>query len=1113
MDPSTVLGVAVPSPLKTAKNHGVFVMPMTQQQQDDSRHGKNKTIYIDDPIDVWQKPSIEQFCQGNNITTSNSTTVSASFEVSNRIGKQAWIDVGIVIFYPKAFQTLIDLSNNLLSKCTRRGLEDAYNNNDENEDELMSLEEYGKQYALKVDLYTDILHNLPWTNKAVLETTKADGSDGDLKSALRQILSTLTLRVLIVPDGSFLHLGTTTELVEFITYGSCRHHHNSNQQLQQQQEEDDGEQTTTKAIDRDIAQSLAKTLKLSPRFNTLNGPTIDPLYPNVTLRSTFPPNNNCTIGKSTLVEYSDLDMYESVSIGTDCMLSGWRIPSPPTTADKEGPTTFDHFHVPDTLSIQLLALQQDDEGSGSANKKEINGNAQYVLMVLGTDDPIKSPIRHSTLYDVPVHQFLDFTGIVFSDLGLKYNPDESDCLWTAKIHPVVRSHEVALSFPSYFGWLEQLRGGNSDLTNDPSFLRWLHAKRVSLKDLHGISDAGKEWAFRNVLDAKIWRRQSESEITKVRHLLLERSQDHPCDLTWLMEMEDQELAYEALVKFVDAMEEISAAALKRKEYDISGRALMLASATLADFANVDSRFDNTAPDDTSDEVMSECNILLQRLKQSSTQSLPPEEISRVFQSILQLRKWFMSNAGSSSLIVCSEILERVALRMTEFTISEGFRSFLDPTKKVDTIKIERSHEPIHDNWVISVSPVRVDLAGGWSDTPPICYEFGGSVTGMAVLVNNRYPLCCRCRTVSEGSGILVRSEIRDISSGSLISSTQEEITSITQMNGFRDPSGVCSLLKASLVCLGMVTEHQIEQEFELQSLINTFCSSSQNVRLEIATTSLLGLGTGMGTSSILGACILQSIAECVGIGMFITEDEFLLHAVLMVEQLLSSGGGWQDQAHGIFPGVKTVTTQPPTIPMQIKVESLMIPKESMVAFEKRLIFAYTGQTRLAKNILQQVLRRWSRRTPEIVHTVESLVKCSESVRKAYLDEDWDLIAETMYQSFQLKCVMAGSDSGAEPKEVRVFISELLQAQLIKGAMLCGAGGGGFLLLVTSNESIDRKEIESFFQNNILHTNKNYEDFCFYSCNIATKGLTTRILNSTLDAESFDMSWQSSDVNE
>jgi hypothetical protein len=29
--------------------------------------------------------------------------------------------------------------------------------------------------------------------------------------------------------------------------------------------------------------------------------------------------------------------------------------------------------------------------------------------------------------------------------------------------------------------------------------------------------------------------------------------------------------------------------------------------------------------------------------------------------------------------------------------------------------------------VQSESPVRIDWAGGWSDTPPVCYSLGGSV--------------------------------------------------------------------------------------------------------------------------------------------------------------------------------------------------------------------------------------------------------------------------------------------------------------------------------------------------------------------------------------------------
>ena len=31
-----------------------------------------------------------------------------------------------------------------------------------------------------------------------------------------------------------------------------------------------------------------------------------------------------------------------------------------------------------------------------------------------------------------------------------------------------------------------------------------------------------------------------------------------------------------------------------------------------------------------------------------------------------------------------------------------------------------------------VCTVRIDLAGGWSDTPPVCYEHGGRVATLAI---------------------------------------------------------------------------------------------------------------------------------------------------------------------------------------------------------------------------------------------------------------------------------------------------------------------------------------------------------------------------------------------
>ena len=40
----------------------------------------------------------------------------------------------------------------------------------------------------------------------------------------------------------------------------------------------------------------------------------------------------------------------------------------------------------------------------------------------------------------------------------------------------------------------------------------------------------------------------------------------------------------------------------------------------------------------------------------------------------------------------------------------------------------RLRAPLRHCVVVASAPVRVDLAGGWSDTPPICYESAGAVS-------------------------------------------------------------------------------------------------------------------------------------------------------------------------------------------------------------------------------------------------------------------------------------------------------------------------------------------------------------------------------------------------
>ena len=42
-----------------------------------------------------------------------------------------------------------------------------------------------------------------------------------------------------------------------------------------------------------------------------------------------------------------------------------------------------------------------------------------------------------------------------------------------------------------------------------------------------------------------------------------------------------------------------------------------------------------------------------------------------------------------------------------------------------------------ETWVIAECPARIDISGGWSDTPPITYERGGVVINAAILLDGK----------------------------------------------------------------------------------------------------------------------------------------------------------------------------------------------------------------------------------------------------------------------------------------------------------------------------------------------------------------------------------------
>jgi len=411
-------------------------------------------------------------------------------------------------------------------------------------------------------------------------------------------------------------------------------------------------------------------------------------------------------------------------------------------------------------------------------------------------------------------------------------------------------------------------------------------------------------------------------------------------------------------------------------------------------------------------------------------------------------------------------------------------------------------------WVIASAPGRIDIAGGWSDTPPICYEHGGSVVGVSVTVDGLRPISARCRRCrGGGGGIILVSEARRLEDGSLVSQYKTHVVLLQDLLDYRDPNGTVSLLKASLLCLGVIPLSALQTEKKMlgqpiQPYLDKFFGLEEidSCCVELVSTSLLPRGSGMGGSSLLGGCVLAALCRCAGIKIIIharnnkdghgttdftaasarqddviKEEEALIYSVLVLEQLMTTGGGWQDQAN-LIGGFKINRSKAgEKIPVELNMERLRFHATNEL--NERLVLVYSGAARLVKNLLQNVLRRWSKRSKEIVDNMTNLVRGAEdaaitiksSSNEAYIEE----LGRLMLEYREQKQIMIGDDNNsssgtaAEPAHVRQLIHSLQSVNAISGAVLLGAGGGGYLVLVAAKvlKGIELKEMPRRSSNN------------------------------------------------
>ena len=235
---------------------------------------------------------------------------------------------------------------------------------------------------------------------------------------------------------------------------------------------------------------------------------------------------------------------------------------------------------------------------------------------------------------------------------------------------------------------------------------------------------------------------------------------------------------------------------------------------------------------------------------------------------------------------------------------------------------------------------------------------------------------------------------------------------------------------------GFAPAFSAERYTSLEEQLKAFGSG-----LEITLLAAIPAGSGLGTSSILASTVLGAINDFCGLAW---DKNEICSYTLVLEQLLTTGGGWQDQYGGVFSGVKLLQSE-----AGFEQNPLVrwLPDQLFVHPDYRdcHLLYYTGITRTAKGILAEIVSSMFLNSGTHLSLLAEMkahtMDMSEAILRSNFTNFGNLVGKTWIQNQALDC-------GTNPPTVAAIIEKIKDYTL--GYKLPGAGGGGYLYMVAKD---------------------------------------------------------------
>ncbi len=300
------------------------------------------------------------------------------------------------------------------------------------------------------------------------------------------------------------------------------------------------------------------------------------------------------------------------------------------------------------------------------------------------------------------------------------------------------------------------------------------------------------------------------------------------------------------------------------------------------------------------------------------------------------------------------------------------------------------------------APCRADLAGGTVDLWPLYLFHPGALT-----LNFALEILTSCRiTPLEGTRI----ELRSLDTG-----REDTFPNLAALNGKR------------------------KHKHALAACVVSFFAPEQGLRLETNSESPAGAGIS-GSSAMM-------IATCAALARFTGRDldlEKLRDLAQNIEaQIIRVPTGCQDYYPALHGGVSAIHLDPDGIH---RAAVPVAPEE----IDRRFVLAYTGAPRQSGINNWEVFKAHVNGDRHVFRNFEKIVALARDMHQAFLRHDWEDVARLIREEWKLRRTNA---PGITTPKIDKLI-EVARKNGGRAAKVCGAGGGGCILLMVEEGAKD-----------------------------------------------------------